>query len=376
VAKATAGVDKANDMADATYAKDKALADAELAYQTAYHPAVVAHVAAMTPAFIARETAIANAHADYQTAVAAGRVTMVNTTAPADVTYAIAYAEEIADYEEAAVQAQANRTNAEASYQVAWTNAQCAATFSGISPDDSGGFWNSVSGYFSLYGHYWTENLDGLQTWLDLAGLIPGFGEPFDAANAVINAARGNWGQASLSAISVVPVLGDAIGKGGKLGVYIFKSGDEVVGAAAGAARHLNDIPAGGGADDFVTAFRGDRPNTTVIKSHAAQEGGYAQSQRLIEEGNLDDLFRAHAADSSSPASPFVSVSTDRRVAEFFAGADGVVTELRIPASRATPNIFNEHYVPAGDGGSLIPEMEFLIPNYIRPSEIIRRTAP
>jgi hypothetical protein len=28
--------------------------------------------------------------------------------------------------------------------------------------------------------------------------------------------------------------------------------------------------------------------------------------------------------------------------------------------------------VPAGPGGSLVPESEFLVPNYIRPGEIVR----
>ncbi len=125
-------------------------------------------------------------------------------------------------------------------------------------------------------------------------------------------------------------------------------------------------------ADDFITVFRGDRPGTTVIKSNAARQQGYAGSQRLIDEGNLDDLFRAHAADSASPASPFISTTTDRRVAEFFAGPNGVVNEFRIPRSRATPNPFNDFQVPAGPGGSLIPEAEFLVPNYIRPSEFLR----
>ncbi|QEG16147.1 polymorphic toxin-type HINT domain-containing protein [Gimesia maris] len=127
---------------------------------------------------------------------------------------------------------------------------------------------------------------------------------------------------------------------------------------------------------DFITVFRGGRPGTRVIKSHAAREQGYAGSQRLIDEGDLDDLFRAHAADSRSPASPFISVTTDRRVAEFFAGPDGVINEFRIPISRAKPNRFNNLHVPAGPDGSLIPELEFLVPNYIRPSEFVSPIGP
>jgi len=50
-----------------------------------------------------------------------------------------------------------------------------------------------------------------------------------------------------------------------------------------------------------------------------------------------------------------------------------MVRELRIPASRVLPNSYNNMVVPAGPGGALLPEAEYLIPNYIRPSEIIRK---
>ena len=126
------------------------------------------------------------------------------------------------------------------------------------------------------------------------------------------------------------------------------------------------------GADDIITVFRGDRPGTNVIKSKAAREGGYAHSQRVIDEGNLDDLFFRHQNSSDLPPSPFISATTDRRVAEFFAGPNGVVNEFRIPRSRATPNPFNNKLVPGPDG-RLIPESEFLVPNYIRLSEFLRR---
>ena len=140
-----------------------------------------------------------------------------------------------------------------------------------------------------------------------------------------------------------------------------------------------SDVPNAGAdaaadnSDQFVTLFRGDRPGTTVIKSPAAQVGGYAESQSLIDEGNLDDLFSAHAADSWSPPSPFISLTSDRQVAEYFAGPNGVVNEFSVPLSRATSNPFNNFVVPAGPGGSLIPEAEYLVPNYLRPSEFITR---
>lgn len=57
-------------------------------------------------------------------------------------------------------------------------------------------------------------------------------GEPFDALNASISAARGDWTGAGLSAASMIPMWGDAVGKAGKLGRYAAKYGDEATEAA------------------------------------------------------------------------------------------------------------------------------------------------
>lgn len=56
---------------------------------------------------------------------------------------------------------------------------------------------------------------------LDLAGLIPGYGEPADLANALWYAKKGEYLNAALSLISLVPELGDLLGKGTK---YLGKS--------------------------------------------------------------------------------------------------------------------------------------------------------
>src|SRR5690606_1682529 len=57
---------------------------------------------------------------------------------------------------------------------------------------------------------------------LDVGGIVPVIGEPLDLLNAAWYATEGNYGMATLSAISIVPVAGDYLGKGGKL---IIKSG-------------------------------------------------------------------------------------------------------------------------------------------------------
>jgi hypothetical protein len=65
--------------------------------------------------------------------------------------------------------------------------------------------------------------MDWLHAGLDLAGLIPGIGEPFDAANAILYAKQGDWMNAALSAISMVPEIGDLFGKGGKIVLLLEK---------------------------------------------------------------------------------------------------------------------------------------------------------
>ena len=67
--------------------------------------------------------------------------------------------------------------------------------------------------------------LDTLQTGLDVAGV---FFDPADALNGTISLARGNYVDARLNFVSVVPLVGDAIGKGGKVGKTIIQHGDDV----------------------------------------------------------------------------------------------------------------------------------------------------
>jgi hypothetical protein len=52
---------------------------------------------------------------------------------------------------------------------------------------------------------------------LDVAGLVPVLGEGADVVNAAWYAGEGKYLDAGLSIISMVPIVGDAIGKGGRL---------------------------------------------------------------------------------------------------------------------------------------------------------------
>jgi hypothetical protein len=228
----------------------------------------------------------------------------------------------------------------------------------------------------------------GVHGTLSIAGAVPLFGIVPDAIDWAYTAAELPFGKSTKTdlalatagiAATAAPFIGDGAAAALKMSARVARIGGNTASDVVRVAGRFDDVGRVGknagvvptNADDFVTVFRGDSPGTTVFKSHAAREYGYSGSKRLIDEGNLDDLFLAHAADSSRPPSPFISVTTDRRVAEFFAGQNGVVNEFRIPFSRATPNGFNNMVVPAGPGGSLIRESELLVPHYIRPSEFV-----
>lgn len=63
-----------------------------------------------------------------------------------------------------------------------------------------------------------------LNVVLDVVGLIPGVGEPADITNAILYAKNGEFLNAAFSLVSLIPVVGDAIGKGGKYLIQIAKS--------------------------------------------------------------------------------------------------------------------------------------------------------
>ena len=68
---------------------------------------------------------------------------------------------------------------------------------------------------------------------LDALGLIPGYGEVADVANAAWYAAKEEYLMAALSVVAMVPVVGDVIGKGGKIATYLAKTGSKGAGKAS-----------------------------------------------------------------------------------------------------------------------------------------------
>jgi hypothetical protein len=76
------------------------------------------------------------------------------------------------------------------------------------------------------------ETPDWLHGLLDVAGIVGdlgfGAGAIFDAANATLYLKEGEYLMAALSALSILPALGDLVGKGTKLGILLSKADKHV----------------------------------------------------------------------------------------------------------------------------------------------------
>jgi len=83
--------------------------------------------------------------------------------------------------------------------------------------------------------------LDGIQTGLDVVGLVPVVGEVADGINAIIYTCRGDYVNAGLSAAGMIPFLGWGAtgGKFVKKGLNIYESSN----SAFKAAKKANNIP-------------------------------------------------------------------------------------------------------------------------------------
>ena len=125
--------------------------------------------------------------------------------------------------------------------------------------------------------------LDWIQTGLDVGGLIPGLGEALDAVNALISLARGNPLEAVLSAISMVPGAGDAVGKGGKVILKVFGPALDMIKAAKPVGDIIKKI-----GPDKVKKISGV---ITTVKDFAAKHGDTIKDIfKHVKSKDLDKL--------------------------------------------------------------------------------------
>ena len=153
------------------------------------------------------------------------------------------------------------------------------------------------------------HDLDTLQTVLDLVGVIPGVGDVVDIANAAISLARGNYSDAALSALSALPLIGDAIGKGGKAAKKIaraVKRADNVVDTVkttqniSKIVRHRIRKPAGSNHGNSLTTTKPaqgyalkDRNTGQVLKYGETTQGNKRYTKKYLNDKNADMDFQA-----------------------------------------------------------------------------------
>ncbi len=82
--------------------------------------------------------------------------------------------------------------------------------------------------------------MEKIHLLLDLGGIIPFVGIPFDIVHAGLYAYEGRWGMALLSGISAIPGFGDAVGVV-KFGKY-YKAATTCAEAAEGAGKFFKNV--------------------------------------------------------------------------------------------------------------------------------------
>ena len=153
------------------------------------------------------------------------------------------------------------------------------------------------------------QTLDTIQMTLNMAGLIPGVGEIADVANGFISLARGNYEDAALSFVSMVPVIGDAIGKGGKAAKKIaraVKRADNVVDTVK-TTQNISKIvrsgtrrPADSNHGNSLTTTKPaqgyalkDRNTGKVLKYGETTQGNKRYTKKYLNDKNADMDFQA-----------------------------------------------------------------------------------
>ncbi|HYP08467.1 MAG TPA: hypothetical protein VER03_19690 [Bryobacteraceae bacterium] len=170
---------------------------------------------------------------------------------------------------------------------------------------------------------------------LDVVGLIPGVGEIADAANGLLSLGRGDYTGAGLSFASMIPLVGDAFGKGGKAARAASNSAElvrhvEIVkaGRAAELAQGADAVAPSARAYDVGTAnsLRSTRLRNTQVH-HVPQS---REAESLVGDFNRRNRVGNEPA-IRLPTSEHDAVSAAQRMRGPQAGArDLLADEIRI----------------------------------------------
>jgi RHS repeat-associated protein len=185
--------------------------------------------------------------------------------------------------------------------------------------------------------------LDTLQAGLDVLGCIPVIGEAADLVNAGVSVARGDYSGAALSLVSMVPVVGDAIGKGGKVVKAGVKLADEAGAVGKQAVKHVDEagsaLKQGEKAADLGVTAAKNADEVANSGTKAAREASEQTSETALKQGGGEVGNQATKYADDVPA----SVPVGRRSSPGAAGPDAPQPS---GAGRHNPQHVNPPYQP------------------------------
>ena len=144
----------------------------------------------------------------------------------------------------------------------------------GLEAERSG--WQKVTDWF-------TKNYHEV---LDVLGFVPGYGDYIDFCNGMAYAKEGDWVNASLSYISMIPILGDIVGKGGKAvckGIKAISKTDDLVDIASFLGKYADE------AIEVVTKYSDDAIEVARDLARTSPDSFYKYKdlKKLISEAGL-----------------------------------------------------------------------------------------
>ncbi len=142
-------------------------------------------------------------------------------------------------------------------------------------------WWDPITHAAGAAVHFVSHNpMEAVHLGLDVLGFIPVVGEVANGLNAVIYLAEGDWTNAALSAVALVPIAGDAAlaARMGARGLRLAEEGAQALRAVDEGAQALRAVDEGAQAlravDEGAQALRAVDSSGQAIR--AGEEGGAA----------------------------------------------------------------------------------------------------
>jgi len=188
--------------------------------------------------------------------------------------------------------------------------------------------------------------LDWLQGGLDIVGLVPGIGEAADGVNAALSLARGNPLEAALSLVSMIPVAGDAVGKGGKLVLKLLDPAMDLIKAGAKSADIVKKI-----GPDKIKKVSGalNLVKDTLVKNKSKIQKGF----EAVKKADLESIEKIINVKIPDIARSQVEKEIKKVAAKIDADGIGNVIKFLSDLDGEEAAVTTESYSPRGYEGSL-----------------------